>query len=350
MSWQHFSPDYAEARRRFVAKASAVAAEQYSLPLDATGIEGEGLFIDIAWIGEPEAQRVLLHTSGIHGVEGFAGSAIQLALLEQPPEIASGTALVLVHVLNPWGMSWFRRVNAANVDLNRNFVFLEADTLPSSERYRQLNGFLNPSARKSTRIRDAFWPQALTLLYKHGMRSLKQSIAEGQYEFNRGLFYGGGEPQPESLVYRQWLEQRLGDRVAQAITLDVHSGLGKFAQETLIHQYGADLGIDSAIDERTAAGTVAYKSRGGLEKLYQRVFANANLQCFLQEFGTLHPIKVLQALRNENRAYHATAPENRDGKNSYLSSAFFPAKRAWRDKICAHGVARVHTLMTFLRN
>jgi predicted deacylase len=117
-----FSPDYGAARERFRAAAQAAGAALHSLGLDANGPGGEALTIDIAWLGDTPARRIVLHTSGLHGVEAFAGSAIQLALLKQPPAPKAECALVLVHVLNPYGMAWLRRTNENNVDLNRNFL------------------------------------------------------------------------------------------------------------------------------------------------------------------------------------------------------------------------------------
>ena len=74
-----FSIDYATARDRFLGAARASGATLHELALQARGPAGEALSIDIARLGERGARRVLLHTSGIHGVEAFAGSAIQLA-------------------------------------------------------------------------------------------------------------------------------------------------------------------------------------------------------------------------------------------------------------------------------
>src|SRR5438128_436045 len=90
------------------------------LPIAAKGPRGEDLSVDVGWFGAAEPDHVLVHSSGIHGVEGFAGSAIQLQIIDALPAIAENAALVLVHVLNPYGMAWLRRVNEENVDLNRN--------------------------------------------------------------------------------------------------------------------------------------------------------------------------------------------------------------------------------------
>ena len=84
-------------------------------------------------------QRPSSISSGIHGVEGFFGSAVQLAFLDslppnwQPPP---GTKFILLHALNPFGFAWRRRFNEENVDLNRNFLLPEEaySGAPPSER------------------------------------------------------------------------------------------------------------------------------------------------------------------------------------------------------------------------
>ncbi len=49
-------------------------------------------------------------SSGLHGVEGYFGSAVQLAWLHGVRagciRIPSGTAVVLVHAVNPHGFAW----------------------------------------------------------------------------------------------------------------------------------------------------------------------------------------------------------------------------------------------------
>ncbi len=81
--------------------------------------------------GNPLANRALVISSGLYGVEGLFGSAVQLALLERylpdyrlPPDLA----IVIIHILNPFGCAWYRRWNEDNIDLNRNFLLAEFGT------------------------------------------------------------------------------------------------------------------------------------------------------------------------------------------------------------------------------
>jgi hypothetical protein len=83
------------------------------------------LLIDVAVVGDAtSAEALLIHSSGTHGVEGFTGSAIQVAYLrrlaaERPPP---HVALVFIHAINALCMAESRWWNERGVDLNRNYM------------------------------------------------------------------------------------------------------------------------------------------------------------------------------------------------------------------------------------
>src|SRR5262249_12016820 len=173
--------------------------------------------------------RVLLHSSGLHGVEGFAGSAIQLQLLQNVPTLSSGMTLVIAHVLNPYGMAWLRRVNENNVDLNRNFREDRAYR-GAPPAYASLDGFLNPRTPPAA---DFYFVKAAWLVLRYGMAALKQSVVGGQYEFPKGLFFGGKQMEDGPTQYASFVAQRLGG-AEKAIVIAVHTGLGKFGKDLLV--------------------------------------------------------------------------------------------------------------------
>src|SRR5262249_30810012 len=122
MTDRFFSSDYFAARAQFRDAVPAAGGRLETIAIDAKGPEDEDLGIDIGWVGSASPRRVLLHSSGLHGVEGFAGSAVQLQFIKRMPRVSADAAFIIVHILNPYGMAWLRRVNENNVDLNRNFV------------------------------------------------------------------------------------------------------------------------------------------------------------------------------------------------------------------------------------
>lgn len=106
---QWFCDDYVQARARFRDSVTENQGNLSVLELDANGPNQEGLTIDIGWFGAERPKKVFLHTSGLHGVEGFAGSAIQLHCMDRENfNLGSDEAIIFVHILNPYGMSWLR--------------------------------------------------------------------------------------------------------------------------------------------------------------------------------------------------------------------------------------------------
>ncbi len=343
----HFSASYAEARARFRHAVEACGATRQSLPLEATAPDGSPLAIDIAWLGTPRAERLVVHSSGLHGVEGFAGAAVQLALLAEPPVVPAGAALALVHVLNPYGMSWLRRVNEGNVDLNRNFGDAHAAAQRAAPEYARVDALLNPPTPPA---RDGFYLRAAGYLLRFGARRLRQAVVEGQYAYPRGLFYGGAATEPGPARYRAWLEAQLAG-AARVCAVDVHTGLGRWGEELLFLRAG---GTDSArlsraLGRRLRANPPAdgsgYDVRGG----YANAFAGLAPETVVltQEFGTYGGLRVMHALREENRAHHhAGAPPAHPAKQR-LKEMFAPADGAWRDGVVVRGGALARDVMRY---
>jgi len=129
-----FSPSYATARRKFLDAAAGRGLTVDSRVLDLPGAEGETLAMDVVLDGPADASRMLVVISGVHGVEGFCGSAIQTGVLRLGPPAHPDTAVLHIHAINPYGFSHLRRATQENVDLNRNFVDF-AKPLPANAGY-----------------------------------------------------------------------------------------------------------------------------------------------------------------------------------------------------------------------
>ena len=120
----YFSDGYSSARARFRAAALGANATLHTLTLPT----GKDLTIDVAVLSsgtEAHDPPTLVHLSGTHGVEAYAGSAVQLALLERLSRERSarrGARVVLAHAVNPFGFRCGRRFNEDNIDLNRNLL------------------------------------------------------------------------------------------------------------------------------------------------------------------------------------------------------------------------------------
>ena len=123
---QHFSRTYQQAREHFIKACCDFKGELASIKHPEQGPDGD-IFMDIGCFGDKSAQRVVVISSGTHGVEGYTGSGIQSLLLHEGlyARLPAGTRLLMVHGVNPYGFAWQRRTNESNIDLNRNFISFE---------------------------------------------------------------------------------------------------------------------------------------------------------------------------------------------------------------------------------
>ena len=342
LSEQFFSPDYFTAKHRFREAAANAGGRLEVIPLEAKGPGDKDLGIDIAWFGPESPRRVVLHSSGLHGVEGFAGSAIQLQFIANLRQLPGDVAIVIVHILNPYGMAWLRRVNENNVDLNRNFLGDEPYSgAPAA--YLTLNSFLNPPSPPGP---DFYLLKAAYLIIRYGMPALKQSVVGGQYVVSNGLFFGGKRTEEGPRKYQSFLTRRLS-AVEKAVIIDVHTGLGKHGEDSLLVETRDWPKLREIYGERVTElqpeRGPAYRIAGGLPSMISSVFAKTQSHFLCQEFGTYSASKVLHALREENRWQHCghgtsdplTNLNHRTKLN--LKRTFCPDDESWRQSVLNRG-------------
>ncbi len=342
-----YSPDYSTARKRFRQASARFGLQLQSHLIDQRGPNGEELTIDVAVSpGRPSAP-LLVVSSGIHGVEGFFGSAVQLSVLEQlfgQPDSLPPIRLLFLHGLNPFGFAWLRRVNEENVDVNRNFLLGGEAFKGSPPGYAALDGLLNP--RKPPSVWEPFTAKALLTIARHGMQSLKQAVASGQYDFPKGLFFGGSRPSRTHELLDAHFEQWLGES-RDVVHLDFHTGLGAWASfRLLIHSPLLDeqrarltnwFGADSF--ETGDSQGIAYHSRGDFGKWCVARDPQRGYLFATAEFGTYGPVRVIAGLRAENQAHHWGKPEDRGTTRAKerLKELFCPSSRHWRSRVLEQG-------------
>jgi hypothetical protein len=338
----YFSPDFATARNRFRAAVAEHHGRLDVLELEIAGPAGESLTIDIGWFGAPRPNRVLVHSSGLHGVEGYAGSAIQLQWLAQGIAALPGdAAIAIVHVLNPYGFAWTRRVNENNVDLNRNFRPPGDDGADLGDDYATFDALLNP---RSVPRADFFYARAAWRVLRRGMANLRQAVAGGQCVNPRGIFYSGRQMEAGPQLYQGYIKDKLA-RASRIVAIDVHTGLGSYGEDKLLvdaskARAGMNLKMRNAFGERTQLSdneSIAYRVRGAHEQMYFRLFSVSTVHFATQEFGTFHALRVLAALRAENRWHHFGAGTPDHPSKKQLRKMFGPDDEAWRERILRRG-------------
>ena len=123
---KYYQDSYLECRAAFREKAAKLKSQFDSVetfPVEVKSNTDKDLTIDVCYVpATGKKTRLLILTSGIHGIEGYVGSAVQQMVMEEfiKPELLSGTGVLFVHAMNPYGFKYSRRVTENNVDLNRN--------------------------------------------------------------------------------------------------------------------------------------------------------------------------------------------------------------------------------------
>lgn len=335
--------NYLSLRERFVEESKKHKGSLSSFILNSKGPRGERLTIDTLWIGTKNPKRVFLHISGTHGVEGYAGSAIQTEILKDPIHPPEDTAVVFIHGLNPWGMAHHRRFNESNVDLNRNFLVSKEKFAGAPDAYRNVEWFLNP--QKAPAKLDLFFPKVLYLILRYGFTTLKQAIAGGQYEFPKGIYYGGNKLEASNKFLKNWVLANLTE-VEELFVIEVHTGLGESGVDLLFwplppnHEktkYFEGL-IDEKLDSDDPKEGAGFKTPGDLQNEVPKLIPKTEVYWVLQEFGAVGPITTLRSLRNENAYSHfSETPQISHWSKLELVEAFSPGDTVWQEKVLHRG-------------
>lgn len=364
-----FSPDYFTARRRFreAAKRAGARLEEHSIAVRGPG--GETLTVDVGLLGGDRPRRTIVLSSGVHGVEGFLGSAVQLAALETPGLLdalsrgapTSDLRLVLLHAVNPYGFAFRRRWNEDNVDVNRNLLRDGEQYAGSPPLYARLDGLVNP--KSPPRKFDLFLIGAAAALLRYGRRSLTETLPVGQHDFPQGLFYAGAGPTESNRILAEQFENWIGP-AADVVHIDFHTGLGKHGEYELYlpdiagspharwFEEHFDADAVSAIPVQTDGGAMpaGYPTTGSFDKWCTGRFADRDYKFATAEFGTYPPVAVVTALRAENRAHHWGAPGgDYEWTKQRLVEAFAPTGRAWRERVVASGVRIVEQCLAAMQ-
>ena len=329
--------------------------------MNVTGVAD--LSVDVAILGSPDLHAIVI-SSGVHGVEGPFGAAVQLAWMDAQRGQPVNARFVLIHALNPYGYALGRRVNEDNIDLNRNFLgdgdgdgdgdgeLIVADVqcnVPRNRDYARFDALLNPKAPPK-RI-DLFLIQALAYLAREGKQRLQSAIVTGQYEFAQGLFYGGDGPSVSVNIVQNNITRWIGGAPA-VCHLDFHTGLGRFGQCQLLVQVLPDSTeyawycntfSEYELVPTETNNTKAYQANGAMGNWLTQCFGDRPYRFLTAEFGTYSARKMLASLRAENQAFHHSPfdSEIRARERLRLERCFCPPSPRWRCAVVEKGLTLI---------
>ncbi|MGB8251988.1 MAG: M14 family metallopeptidase [Anaerolineaceae bacterium] len=346
---------YVESRRCFRKYLAVVRRSWPSASLDHYALAGfEDLTSD--WIladAQKRREKLLVISTGLHGIEGFIGSAVLKLFLDEflgrlDPDT---TGILFLHSLNPWGMKYWKRNNPNNVDLNRNFITGSFQTLSKvNPDYPDLLSFLCPGMPLSKLLveKSAFIFKLVLAALRVGIRRVREAALMGQYCYPSGIYYGGQAVQNETHRVMDLYRDAFRD-YSRIIHLDLHSGYGPRYQMTVVtsphdslsavelkHKYQLDRVAGANPDE-------FYSIHGDMNdweyELVNKEYPKASIFAANFEFGTYGSSILAGA-----RSLHITILKNRKEQFGASKSAgewvdreyrelYLPLESDWYDKV-----------------
>jgi hypothetical protein len=356
----YFPDTYAESRARFRSRAEGVRARWPRASLYQRA-HPSAADLTTDWISAPasgQALGLVVVSTALHGIEGYVGSAMLEVFLDEflPRISAEDNSLLLIHAINPWGMANRRRVNAENIDLNRNFVadeeMLDPDFNPEYDSFRT---FLNPKVPVGHPILESmtFATGLAGTLIRYGAGPLRSATLLGQYRHPRGIYFGGRRLQEETELMRELLHMRAAE-AQRILILDMHTGYGPAHQMAIVNschdtrpstvcqrRFGYPLVVATNAEE-------FYSMRGDMIDYFTREFKSRyprkSFYGAAFEFGTLGEtlpaiLRSLRAMILENKLHQngSSRPAHKSRVEAEFEALFNPHDLEWRRKALADG-------------
>ena len=337
-----FSACYLTGRQRWLEQLTKLSDPVQYLPYPCAGYgpDHEVLITDTAWIGAEDASKALVIISGTHGIEGFAGNAVELDWLRLLADgtviIPDDTALLMIHALTPWGYAWQRRCDADGVDLNRNIVDF-SKALPNNSGYEQL--------RSALFIFDAQQRQAAFTEFEqqHGRDAFERAISAGQYTDPSGPFYGGRAPAHGRRVTEE-LIQRYALASRDLAVIDVHTGLGSYGYGEIICDHEPDSPATAMAKSwygdsvmLPLLGTSTSVPKTGLLDFAWHSIMNQRSCYITLEFGTYATHELFEVLLQDHLLWSKkTDGVNEEAKREHrklMRHHFCPDDKAWQEMV-----------------
>ncbi|MGY6274623.1 DUF2817 domain-containing protein [Methylomonas sp. MgM2] len=334
-----FPASYRSGRQQWLDSLNALPSSGQHLVFlsPGTGPNGEELATDTLWLGNADAENVLVVIGGTHGVEGLTGSAIQTDLLQllagRRLTCPEQTAILLVHALTPWGYAWLRRCDADGVDLNRNAVDFSLPP-PENPGYDQLRPALFAAdAEQRRRLLDEFGRT-------HGRVALEIAVSGGQYHDPQGPFYGGKAPAHGRLVCEALMEC-YGLSQRRLAVIDLHTGLGPYSYGEIICDHAPDSAgaavagtwYGDSVTLPLAGTSSSVPKQGLLDYLWHEVMDDRSCYVTL-EFGTYSTDRLFDVLLLDHQIWaQDDINASRLAHSLLMRRHFCPNDSAWQEMV-----------------
>ncbi|MFC2949046.1 M14 family metallopeptidase [Virgibacillus sediminis] len=352
MNNQYFPDNYEESRAVFRDFLGKVRAKwpQARMTSKIIGKETDNTIDMIFSEANVENKKVVFLSCGEHGIEGYAGAASIHLFVEELMEDVNpdDTGICLIHAINPWGMRHFRRVTENNIDLNRNYIY-NRSALPKdiNKHYEKAEELFNPSGRIKDldKEKKELYKQLTKGIFQEGYGGLKEAKKMGQYEFKKGVYYGGNAAE-ENAIFMKQIQQDLLGKFQRIIHMDWHTALGPTNELTMVLPEKDERTTDY-IKETYGMKNVVRSSGENIKGdshhhfyMVQEDYPNTYLFSALFEFGTFGEgkkaeLRELMTIVFENQLYWegAEREEDREYILDEMKAMFYPQEQEWRESV-----------------
>ncbi len=362
----YYPVSYEQARARFLAKSEQILKKYSDAQLRSFRVPSKvdsNLYMDVLYIPAHNPQRLLILSSGIHGVEGFTGSAIQLMFLDHylNDTLLQNVSLLLIHAINPYGYKYLRRVSENNVDMNRNSSVSDSVYKIINPGYDKINSFVNPThpVNLCSAKNKFFLFRSLRMALKIGIPSFRQGLLEGQYKYPRGLYFGGFKQEPQIDTLKKFLTNIIRP-YKFVMEIDLHTGYGHRGKlylfpnpvaeptrnlvENIFRGYPIEWGDTTK---------KFYKTNGDFIDFVGEIAQNKMYVPMTFEFGTVNSettlggIKALHIMILENEGHFYGYKHKRDSLRvtKKFVKMYNPQSKKWREQVIRQATRMLNTIL-----
>lgn len=365
----HFINTYEESKARFLSYEEDLKENWNTVRSDSFKVADDAT-IDLWWAdANQEKTNLIVITSGVHGVEGYVGSAMLDIFLEQfSPEInKEDTGLIIVHSVNPVGMKEMRRYNENNVDLNRNFIYAwDSFDKNMNTDYEDLKGFLQPEKEIGTITwRDlAFYGEIVKTVMTDGSTKIEKALLSGQYTQPKGVYFGGQKDEPSTEFTKGLFKDILVTEYENILHVDLHTGYGPRYQMSIFSsgketmtQKEAQRSFDYPL-VFTPESDEFYVTNGDAPEYFvllkDEIAPSKSIYSTTFEFGTMGDglwasIDSVKRTVMENQLiqYGSDNDTTTQILNSRYREMFYPSEKKWREKAKEDFIQAMEGIMKF---
>lgn len=363
----YYHETYEDCRNAFVnsvekikADFDSVAAGRFRVPSRVD----DDLTIDWCYVpAQKTRDKLLIINSGLHGIEGLTGSAVQLMFIDKilKQQLPDNMGVLFLHGLNPYGFKYARKTTENNVDLNRNCIINDQAFTIKNQGFAALTGFLMPAKPVNLcSFRNQFFHLiSIFKILQESMPVLRQAALQGQYEFDKGFYYGGKDYESQIKMLKPFLTEKIA-AYNVVLNVDLHTAYGERGTMHLFIDKPEEEAVLQGIERIFEGAKIDWGGSGDFYTITGEYIRWGNSlvpgvlcipMCF--EYGTLDSQGILGSLKsmhimileNQGAHYGYRNEKNEQKVKRLFQEMYFPSSPVWRTKVMKDSYMMLNMMM-----